>query len=96
MCERYLIFSQYSIKSKNSKIMVRYTKKCKVGESMKGYSKKVLVGVSFASLMLGSFQGGRIGRRYKGRASFISECAQNGTSWCTITSTRISSFIKST
>jgi microbial collagenase len=42
------------------------TKKCKVGESMKVYSKKVLVGVSFASLMLGSFQGNILAEDTKG------------------------------
>ncbi len=33
---------------------------------MKGYSKKVLVGVSFASFMLGSFQGGALAESTKG------------------------------
>ena len=33
---------------------------------MKGYSKKVLVGVSFASLMLGSFQGNILAEDTKG------------------------------
>ncbi|WP_368908737.1 hypothetical protein, partial [Bacillus wiedmannii] len=33
---------------------------------MKGYSKKVLVGVSFASLMLGSFQGSTLAESKKG------------------------------
>ncbi len=95
MCERYLIFSQYSIKSKNSKIMVRYTKKCKVGESMKGYSKKVLVGVSFASLMLGEFSRGALAEGTKGeQASYRNVLKMEPVG--TITSTRISSFIKST
>ena len=61
---------------------------------MKSYSKKMLVGVSFASLMLGSFQGVSLAEDTKG-ASFLSKCAQNGASRCTTTSTRISSFIES-
>ncbi len=61
---------------------------------MKGYSKKVLVGVSFASFMLGSFQGGALAEGTKGEQVSYRNVLKNGAGWCTITSARISSFIK--
>lgn len=63
---------------------------------MKGYSKKVLVGVSFASLMLGSFQGSALAEGTKGEQASYRNVLKMEPVGLQLPVQELGSFIKST